>query len=107
MHLAQHHFQAQSRYFEELGAFARSSPFFAPYGVTRLAFDDASLRNGSVSLLHATGLMPDGLEFHFPDEPLPEPRQIRPLFSPTQESHLLLLAIPAFREGHANCAMEG
>ena len=79
MHLAQHHFQAQSRYFEESGAFALSSLVFAPYGVTGLAFDEAALRNGSVSLLHASGLMPDGLAFDFPDEPLPEPRQIRAL----------------------------
>jgi type VI secretion system protein ImpJ len=37
-------------------------------------------------------------------DPLPEPREIGDLFSPTQDSHLLLLSIPAFRQGAANCA---
>lgn len=106
MHLAQHHFQAQSRYFEELTDFVVGSLFFRPYGVAGLGLDAEALLNGMVVLTHARGLMPDGLAFHFPADAPPEPLDVRELFSPTQESHLLLLAVPAFRAGHANCELE-
>jgi type VI secretion system protein ImpJ len=104
MHLAQHHFQAQGRYFEDLARFVLSELVFKPYGVARCEFDPEALRNDALVLRHARGLMPDGLAFHFPDEAPPEPREIRDLFSPTQDSHLVLLAIPPFRPGRANCA---
>ena len=35
MHLAQHQFQAQARYFEELPGFALQNLFFAPWGWPR------------------------------------------------------------------------
>jgi type VI secretion system protein ImpJ len=37
-------------------------------------------------------------------DPLPPAIEIRDLFSPTQESHLVLLGLPAHRRGAANCA---
>jgi type VI secretion system protein ImpJ len=104
MHLAQHHFQAQGRYFEELAAFVLSELVFRPYGVAACELDPEALRNDTLALRHARGIMPDGLVFHFPDEPPPEPREIRSLFSPTQDSHLVLLAIPPFRPGRPNLA---
>jgi type VI secretion system protein ImpJ len=105
MHLAQHHFQTQSRYFEDSIHFALSNLFLAPHGLLGIAMDADALRNELVSLVHARGIMPDGLAFQIPDgDPLPAPLAIRDRFSPTQESHLVLLAIPAFREGQANCA---
>jgi len=56
--------------------------------------------------VHARGVMPDGLGFHFPEaDPLPPPREVRELFSPTQESHVVYLAIPPYRAGQANCAL--
>jgi type VI secretion system protein ImpJ len=107
MHLAQHHFQMQSRYYEDSIHFAISNLFLAPYGLLGVAMDDDALRNESVSLLHARGIMPDGLAFQIPDgDPLPPPMAIRDRFSPTLESHLVLLAIPEFREGKANCALD-
>jgi type VI secretion system protein ImpJ len=104
MHLAQHHFQAQSRYFEELASFVLAELYFKPYGVAACEFDVEALRNDTLALRHARGIMPDGLVFHFPDEALPEPREVRSLFSPTQDSHLVLLAIPPLRPGRQNCA---
>lgn len=103
MHLAQHHFQLRDRYFEDSAAFVLSSTVFRPYGLTRLELDHEALINGTVSLVQAAGVMPDGLPFSFPDDPPPASLEIRELFSPTRESHLLLLAIPPFQPGRANC----
>ena len=77
MHLAQHHFQAQARYFEELTGFALQNLFFAPWGLASGELDAEALLNGTVSVTHATGIMPDGLVFSFPDDPAPEPLEIR------------------------------
>lgn len=107
MHLAQHHFQAQNRYFEELTAFAVDGLFFGTYGLVRCELDADALQNGTVSLTHGRGLMPDGMAFHFPEDPAPEPLEIADLFSPVHDSHLVLLAIPPLRVGHANCVVNG
>jgi type VI secretion system protein ImpJ len=105
MHLAQHHFQAQSRFFEDSIRFALSHLYFAPYGLIGSELDAQALRNGTVSLVHARGVMPDGLAFHIPDgDPAPAPIEIREIFSPTQDSHLVLLTIPAFRRDGVNCS---
>jgi type VI secretion system protein ImpJ len=105
MHLAQHHFQVQSRYFEDSISFALSHLFFRTYGVVGCELDADALRNGTISLVHARGTMPDGLAFHFPDgDQSPDAREIRDIFSPTQESHLVLLTIPPYRRGQSNCA---
>jgi type VI secretion system protein ImpJ len=94
MHLAQHHFQAQARYFEGLSSFALSQLFFKPYGLAGCELDAEALLNGTVSIRHARGIMPDGMPFRFPDDPPPEPLDIRERFSPVHDSHLVLLAIP-------------
>src|SRR5882672_1073738 len=108
MHLAQHHFQAQSRYFEDSIGFAVGQLFYRPYGVAGLEFDPEALRNGTVSLVHARGTLPDGLAFHFPEsDPLPTPLEIRELFSPTVDSQMVLLTVPAYRPGRANTAVGG
>ncbi len=108
MHLAQHHFQAQTRYFEDSIAFAVSHLFLRPYGLAGYELDSEALRNGSVSLIHARGIMPDGLGFQFPDaDPIPLSRDIASLFSPTQDSHVVLLVIPPYRTGQSNSADSG
>jgi type VI secretion system protein ImpJ len=106
MHLAQHHFQAQSRYFEELAAFMFSSLFYGGYGLAGCELDAEALLNGTVAVTHARGVMPDGTPFHFPDEPAPTPLAIRELFSPTQESHRVLLALPAYHSDHGNTRID-
>src|SRR5215207_227891 len=105
MYLAQHHFQVQSRYFEDSLRFALAHLFFKSYGVAGCELDHDALLNGTVALIHARGVLPDGLPFHMPDsDPLPPPLEIRALFSPTQETHQVYLAIPGYRQGGANCA---
>ena len=108
MHLAQHHFQAQSRYFEDTIQFALSSLFFAPYGLAGCELDAEAIRNDTISLVHARGVLPDGLPFDVPgsDAP-PEALEVRELFGPTQESHLVLLTIPAYRLDRPNFALNG
>jgi type VI secretion system protein ImpJ len=107
MPLAQHHFQGQSRYFERSLAFALTHLYHKPYGLSGLELDAEALRNGTVALLHARGIMPDGLPFNFPEaDAIPEPRDIRPLLAPTQDMHRVYLAIPSYRPGGPNCALQ-
>jgi type VI secretion system protein ImpJ len=106
MHLAPQHFQTQGRYFEDLQHFTLSSLFFGGYGLAGVEMDGEALRNGTVALLHARGIMPDGIPFHFPHDLLPDPIQVGALFSPTAQSHRVLLAIPPLRASAPNCAPE-
>ena len=104
MHLSQHHFQAQSRWFEGVAAFTLQQLFFKPYGIAGCELDAEALVNGTVVLRHARGLMPDGLPFRFPDDPPPEPLDIRERFSPVRESHRVLLVVPREVAGRAAVA---
>jgi type VI secretion system protein ImpJ len=102
MHLAQHHFQAQSRSFEERLRFTLSRLFFKPYGVAACELDADALLNGTISVRHARGMMPDGLPFSLPEGGAPATLSVRGLPSSAPGGHLVLLAIPAERPGHAN-----
>src|SRR5215207_1391126 len=103
MHLAQHHFQLQSAYFEQVAGGALSQLFAAPYGLLGCELDESVLLNDSVAIVSAWGIMPDGTPFSFPDEPAPGPLMLADAFSPTRSSHLVLLALPAEQPGRANC----
>ncbi len=107
MHLSQHHFQAQSRFFEDASHFALSALRFASWGFSGLELDAEALLNGTVNVTHARGIFPDGLPFHFPHDEPPAPLPIRDRFSPTQSAHTVHLAIPAFRPGAPNAAEPG
>ena len=107
MHLAQHHFQSQSRYVEDCIATALSQSFFTPYGLAGCELDRDALRNGTAALVFARGLMTDGTPFQMPDgDPLPAPRDIRDPFSPATDSHKLLLTLPPYRPTGANLAAD-
>ena len=106
MHLEPHHFQVQSRFFEEITHFGISKLWFEPYGIVGLELDAEALRNGTVCLVHARGIFRDGLAFNMPEsDPLPAPRSIVELFPPTRESLTVLLAIPPLRLGAPNVAL--
>jgi type VI secretion system protein ImpJ len=108
MHLAQHHFQAQSRYFEASVAFAISRLCFKPYGFFRLALDEEAVREGTVAILEARGVMPDGLPFECPQgDPLPEPLAAEDRGGAGGESTTVCLTLPAFRTGRSNCTDGG
>lgn len=107
MHLAQHHFQSQSRYFEESIRFALGELYFKPYGLAASALDPDALLNGTVSVTHARGVMPDGTPFQFPEnDESPAPIDITSDFLPTDSERLVVLSLPPIRPGSANCSEE-
>jgi type VI secretion system protein ImpJ len=106
MHLGPHHFQVQSRFFEEVTHFQISNLWFEPYGLAGLELDAEALRNGTVALVHGRGIFQDGLTFNIPEsDPVPEARNISDLFPPTHESLTVLLTVPPHKLGAANCAL--
>jgi len=107
MYLAPHHFQAQNRYFEESIHFATGNLWRAAYGFTACQLNEEAIRNGTVGLLSARGVFPDGLSFDMPEcDSLPEPRPIAALFPPVADSLIIFLAVPVQTEGGPNCTLE-
>ncbi len=108
MYLGPHHFQVQSRYFEDSIQFLSSALWFEGYGLVGFALDAEALRNGTLSVLHARGILPDGLTFRMPEcDPLPAPRNVSELFPPTREKLTVLLAIPERKQDGVNCTLPG
>jgi len=108
MHLAQHHFQTQDRFFEESIRFQLSQLYSQPYGLSGSVFDAEALVNGVVSMTHGRGILPDGTPFSFPDgDDGPPSIDIRSIFSPTEHEQRVFLGLPPFRPGAANCSQEG
>ena len=108
MHLGPHHFQAQGRYFEDSIQFSTAALSTHPHGFIGYGLDAEALTNGTVSVVHARGILPDGLPFHMPEhDALPEPRAIDEVFPPTRDGLTVYLAIPARRQDGMNCALEG
>ncbi len=108
MYLGPHHFQAQNRYFEDSTRFAIESLWYAPYGFTGYQFDAEALRNGTVAVVHARGVFPDGLAFDMPEcDAVPAARNIAEAFPPTHDHLVVYLAIPKRRPDGQNCIPEG
>lgn len=98
MYLAPHHFQIQSRYFEDSISFVASSLWREPWGLLHFELDSKAIANGTVSLLHASGIFPDGLPFDMPtSDALPPVQAVSSLAQPTDSEVLLYLAIQARR----------
>jgi type VI secretion system protein ImpJ len=96
MYLGPHHFQAQSRYFEDSLHFVVTSLWRDAYGFAGLQFDPDALRNGTIALTHARGLFEDGLAFDLPGADItPPPRDFTAFFSPLADHLTLHLTIPA------------
>lgn len=108
MYLGPHHFQIQSRYFEDSIHFVSSALWFEGYGLVGYGLDAEALRNGTLSVLHARGILPDGLAFRMPEcDPLPPARNVVDLFPPTREKVTVLLAIPERKQDGVNCTLPG
>ena len=60
MYLGPHHFQAQGRYFEDSIQFATATLWYASFGLVGVELDPEALHNGTVSVIHARGILPDG-----------------------------------------------
>lgn len=96
MHLSQHHFQLQRRYLEGAVHETLSELFFGSWGVASLELSGETLASGTLSILHARGIMPDGLPFRFPEEAPPEALDLKSGFSPTDDARLVLLGVPGY-----------
>jgi type VI secretion system protein ImpJ len=106
MYVGAHHFQAQNRYFEDSVHSSTTSLFFRPFGFGGYELDAEALRNGTVALVHARGLFPDGLSFHMPEfDELPDPVSMADSFPPMQDYLEVGLAIPERRADGFNCAL--
>jgi type VI secretion system protein ImpJ len=108
MYLGPHEFQAQARYFEDAIRFAADALWFQCYGLIGCTLDSDALRNGTVSLVHASGIFPDGTPFHMPQsDAVPTVRPIADLFPPTRDTLTVFLSIRERKPGGGNCATEG
>ncbi len=106
MYLGPHHFQAQSRYFEDSLQFVASILWKDNYGFSGCQIDLDALRNGTIVLLHARGMFQDGLIFEFPgSDATPQPRDIASLFSPVADHLTIYLAVPKIVEDGQNCRL--
>jgi len=108
MHLGPHHFQTQSRYFEDTLWFLNSNLRQAPWGFLHFSIDTEALRNGLAILSFASGILPDGLIFDLPDcDEVPAPAQLNDLFSSTDSEIVLYLAIPPRQDQGLDCDLGG
>ena len=107
MHLAQHHFQLQSRYFEDSASFALETLFPSPWGLVTCELDAEALLNGTVAVRSLQAVFPDGLPVQIPEDPAPRPLEVRERVSPTRESHVVVLCVPAYRPEGPNCGEGG
>lgn len=104
MYLGPHHFQVQSRYFEDSVRFATSSLWFEAHGLIGISLDDEALRNGTVSVIHGRGIFADGMAFNMPEsDALPQARNITDLFPPNRDKVTVHLAVPSRRQNGLNC----
>ncbi|MCU1234742.1 MAG: hypothetical protein JWP63_2709 [Candidatus Solibacter sp.] len=107
MYLAPHHFQAQSRFFEDSVRFITDC--FAEYhfGFLHLDIDEEALRRGTFQLGDVDGVMPDGMVFQSTERGEVPPRPIAEHYPNTGRPLMLYLAIPSYREGRQNVALNG
>ncbi|HTA87344.1 MAG TPA: type VI secretion system baseplate subunit TssK [Silvibacterium sp.] len=104
MYLGPHHFQTQSRYFEDSIAFLAASLWLEPWGLLHAELDQKAIRNGNAVLLHASGIFPDGLPFELPNsDPPPPTRNLLEVFPSTDAVLPLYLAVPSRRDNGFDC----
>jgi type VI secretion system protein ImpJ len=105
MFLAPQHFQAQRRHFEESLGHTIDALFPFGYGVTSAALDADALGGGMLALSHARGIFPDGTPVAVPEADVAPPvASLADRFSPTRDSYVVLLTLPAWRGDAANVA---
>ena len=108
MLLGPHHFQTQSRYFEDTLWFLSANSRQNPWGFLNFSLDQEAVRNGQAILRAASGILPDGLIFDWPDcDPIPAPAALSSLFTPTDSEIMLYLAIPARQDQGLDCDATG
>lgn len=103
MHLVPQHFQAQRRYQEDQATRTLELLFPFSHGLAAIAVDPDAVNNGTVAIIHARGVLPDGTVFDAPDaDATPVPIVLAEAFSPTRDSHDIHIALPRWRADAAN-----
>jgi type VI secretion system protein ImpJ len=106
--LTPQHLQAQDRYLEDQLRFQLAAAAYCPWGFRRLEIDREALGGGVLSLVEASGLMPDGLPFDVPASDLaPAPRPLAEHWNPDADSLDVWLAVPELRFGGYNVSTNG
>jgi len=106
MYLGPHHFQVQSRYFEDSIRFSTANLWFEPWGLVAIKLDEEALQNGSVVIIHARGMFADGLTFHMDEaDPLPPPKPVGDHFPASRDGVVVSLAVPARKQDGLNCLL--
>ena len=107
MYLGPHHFQVQSRYFEDSLGFAISTLWYASYGLAGIEMDPEALLKGEVAIRCARGIFQDGPAFpHAGERLVPSSVPSAVCFPPTRDSLRVLLAIPPLKSRGVNCMLE-
>lgn len=106
MYIGPHHFQAQSRYFEDSAQFVAAALRQDYYGFMGCEVDAEALRNGTLAVVHARGIFPDGLLFKMPEaDPLPPARPVADSFPADRDKLTVYLSISARKPNGINCAL--
>lgn len=106
MYIGPHHFQAQSRYFEDSTQFVTASLRRDYYGFLACEMNAEALRNGTLALVEARGIFPDGLLFKMPEaDPLPPARPIAEIFPADRDRLTVYLSIQPRKAMGINCAL--
>ena len=107
MYLGPHHFQIQTRYFEDAIRFVIEHAWFEPWGFATYQLNEHAIENNVVALSNAYGIFEDGLAFAMPDcDALPPNLDVTELL-PADHGMVVLLAVPKRREGGRNCDISG
>lgn len=108
MALDPQHLQQSSRHTQSLVTARARTLSRYDWGLTRLDFDRDRLPNGELAVPYASGVMPDGLVFDYPDQDgAPAPRSVAESFPPTSDRLAVFLAVPSERPGEPNVARDG
>lgn len=103
MFLSPQHFQAQRRHFEESLGHSIDALFPFGYGVTSAALDADALGGGTLALLHARGIFPDGTPLAVPEaDRAPAATPLADRFLPTRDAHVVMLTLPGWRSDGPN-----
>jgi type VI secretion system protein ImpJ len=104
--LSPQHLQMQDRFLEDLIAFGLGAVAFSPWGFRRLTLDHEALAAGSLALVEAAGLMPDGLPFDVPAaDAAPPPKPLEEHWTGEREALDVFLAVPERRPGGRNVSL--
>jgi type VI secretion system protein ImpJ len=103
--LSPQHLQLQDRFLENLLQFHLDNLSFRPWGFASLQISQEGLAGGTLGISKASGILPDGLPFEFPEsDAAPPPKPLAEAFDADQKSADFYLGVPQYRERGLNIA---